>query len=380
MSHSSRLHSPSSRLEGIDVSLIRQVFDAAPPDAINLGLGEPMFETPLPIVTAAREALDRPCLGYTPNAGLPELRVAIADAHRSSPESVCVTVGAAEALMITMLAWLQAGDEVLVPDPGYPSYAAVARLAGARPVPYLLSADDGFAFDAARLRPLLTTATAAIVINSPSNPTGTVISYEELKQVAELAEDHGLVVISDEVYREIYFGERPASFLDVSKRGFVIGGLSKSAAMTGWRLGWVIGPAEHLWPVEMAHQYAVTCAPALSQRAALAAFSPEVSLAMQVVRAELREQRELMARLVAERLTMPFHQPTGAFYMLVQAVPPGRSSLDMALDLARLSSVITAPGSAFGEVAAQWLRLSFCGSQQDIRAGIDRIAAGIHSC
>ena len=191
---------PASRLEGVGISLIRRILEAAPRDAINLGLGEPIFDTPRAILRAAHQTLDEGRLGYTATAGLPELRQAIAEysGDRISPDSVLVTVGAQEALFATMLAWLGPGQEVLVPDPGFPAYPAIARLAGASPVAYPLSASEGFRFSAGALEPLISPRTRVLVLNSPGNPTGVIIPLEELRKVAKLAAKHELLVISDE--------------------------------------------------------------------------------------------------------------------------------------------------------------------------------------
>jgi aspartate/methionine/tyrosine aminotransferase len=205
--------------------------EAAPLGAINLGFGEPTFDTPKAILQAAHRAVDAGRLGYTPTAGIPELRQAIADYSGSElgADSVLVTVGTQEALFATMLAWLDLGDEVLVPDPGFPAYPAIARLAGARPVSYPLSASEGFRFHTESLESRITPRTRALILNSPANPTGGIISREELRKVAELAREQQLLVISDEVYREIYFADRPPSYLDVSSDGVVVSSLSKSA-------------------------------------------------------------------------------------------------------------------------------------------------------
>ncbi|MFQ5743112.1 MAG: pyridoxal phosphate-dependent aminotransferase [Acidobacteriota bacterium] len=367
---------PSARLEEVGISLIRQVFDAAPPEAINLGLGEPTFDTPGAILAAAHAALERGRLGYTANAGLPELRRAIAARADAGPDedSVCVTAGASEALLASMLARLGPGDEVLVPDPGYPAYPAIARLAGAKPVAYRLRAEEGFRFTATSLAQAVTAKTRAVVLNSPANPTGTVIPADQLEQVAQLAACHDLLVISDEVYREIYFGERPASYLQVSADGLIIGSLSKMASMTGWRLGWVIGPPAIIRPITVVHQYAVTCAPTLSQMAALAALGDEATLQLEAMRNRFLAHRDLMVERVQNRLGFPYLLPQGAFYLLVEAAPVG-NSLAVALELLERARVITVPGAAFGQQADRFLRLSFSASKDDIREGIDRLAA-----
>ena len=370
----------ASRLDGVGISLIRRVLEAAPTDAVNLGFGEPNFDTPRAIVRAAHETLDGGRLGYTATSGLAALRQAIAEysGHRLSPDSVLVTVGAQEALFATMLAWLGPGQEVLVPDPGFPAYPAITRLAGALPIPYPLSAKVGFQFSAAALESLISPRTRALVLNSPANPTGVIIPLEELRAVARLAAKHELLVISDEVYREIYYGERPPSYLDASTDGVVVSSFSKFASMTGWRLGWAIGTPERMEPIRVIHQYAVTCAPAHSQKAALAAFGTDAQREAESFRRELGQRRDLLAMLVRERLGLSPLIPEATFYMLIEAAPKG-DSLRAAMQLVEQAQVITIPGAAFGEEASRFLRLSFSVEEEAIRQGVERIRGALSS-
>jgi aspartate aminotransferase len=364
----------ASRLDGVGISLIRRVLEAAPPGAVNLGFGEPTFETPEPIVAAARESLGQERLGYTPTAGLPELREAIANdsGHGLDADSVLVTVGSQEALFATLMAWVDVGEEVLVPDPGFPAYPAIARLAGARPVPYRSSASNGFRFDASAIEPLISARTRAIVLNNPANPTGGVIPLEELRKVEGLAIEHDLLVVSDEVYREIYFEERPPSYLDVSTEGIVVSSLSKVASMTGWRLGWAVGSPERLRPIRVVHQYAVTCAPTLSQRSALAAFDSAARQKAESFRQVLKARRDLLVALVRERLGLDPLVPEATFYLMIQA-PPGADSEKTSMDLVERAGVITIPGAAFGDEAEGFLRLSFSVEEDQIHAGVERL-------
>ena len=372
------MEKPASRLDGVGISLIRRVLEAAPKDAINLGFGETSFDTPRAILRAAHEALDEGRFGYTATAGLPELRQAIAEysGGRLSPDSVLVTVGAQEALFATMFAWLGPGQEVLVPDPGFPAYPAIARLAGASPVSYPLRASNGFQFRAAALEPLISARTRALVLNSPANPTGVVIPFEELRAVAKLAAEHELLVISDEVYREIYFGDRPPSYLDVSTDGVVVSSLSKVASMTGWRLGWAVGTPARMEPIRVIHQYAVTCAPAYSQKAALTAFGTSAQREAESFRRELRHRRDLLATLARERLGFSPLIPEATFYMLIEAAPAG-DSLRTAMELVEHARVITIPGAAFGEEASRFLRLSFSVEEEEISQGVERIRGAV---
>ena len=363
------------RLDGVSLSLIRQVFEKAPADAINLGLGEPAFATAAVIVDAARTVLDTEQLRYTFNGGIRELRELIAERApgEHTADSVCVTVGANGALLGSMLASVDAGDEVLVPNPGFPTYEAITSLAGAHPVRYPMSADDGFCFSAAALETVITGKTRAIVINSPSNPTGRIIPESELESLALLADTHDLVVISDEVYREFHYRVPCPSFLDVSDRGLVINSLSKTEAMTGWRIGWVVGPPEFIGAITAVNQHSVTCAPALSQRAALRALGDGADERAAGTRADFDRRRRLMLDTIDAQLGLPRVEPDGAFFVLLEAAPGG-DSLEMTLDILEKTNVITVPGVAFGQEASRFLRLSFAATEVDIVEGLRRLA------
>ena len=363
------------RLQGVKLSLIRRVFERAPAGAINLGLGEPAFDTAPEILATAREALDGGRLGYTFNGGMAELRELVAERSPGSPgpESVCVTVGANGGLLGSMLAAVDAGDEVLVPDPGFPTYEALASLAGATAVRYPMMADAGFRFSADSLELMITPSTRAVVINTPSNPTGHVIPYGELEKLSRLAEEHDLTVISDEVYQHFYYAERATSYGDVSSRGLVVNSLSKTEAMTGWRIGWVVGPPEFIAGVTAINQHSVTCAPALAQLAALTALGPGSAERAERTRADFARRRSLMLETIDRELGLPRIEPDGAFFVMVEAAPEG-NSLEVALDILEKTGVVTVPGAAFGDQAARFLRLSFAASEPDISEGLRRIA------
>ncbi len=363
------------RLDGVSLSLIRQVFEKAPPDAINLGLGEPAFATAAVIIDAARTVLETEQLRYTFNGGIPELRELIAERApgEHTADSVCVTVGANGGLLGSMLASVDAGDEVLVPDPGFPTYEAITSLASAHPVRYPMAADDGFRFSAATLAALITDKTRAVVINSPSNPTGRMIPESELQSLAALADAHDLMVISDEVYGEFHYAGSCPSFLDVSDRGLVVNSLSKTEAMTGWRIGWVVGPPEFIGAITAVNQHSVTCAPALSQRAALRALGDGAEERAAGTRADFDRRRRLMLDTIDDQLGLPRIEPEGAFFVLLDAAPDG-DSLEVTLDILEKTNVITVPGVAFGQQASRFLRLSFAATEADIVEGLRRLA------
>ena len=373
---------PATRLAGIEKSLIRQIYDRAPAGAINLGLGEPDFPTPQVIRTEAARFMSTGKIRYTPNAGLLELRRAIAayNGDASKYEGVCVTNGSQEALFVALLALINAGDEVLLPDPGFLAYPTLVRMAGGKPVFYKLPAANAFAFDSEDFQRQVNANTRAVIVNSPSNPTGRILAASDLRFITKALQGSDAVVISDEIYRELYFGERPASISDFHPRTLVISGLSKSHAMTGWRLGWVCGDPEIVRHLVVVHQYATTCASAVSQRAALAAFTAAGHAALAQLRQEMRERRDFMMRHIDMEfgdLRLEKSTPDGAFYLMLRIARFGNSR-EVAERMLQ-SGVITVPGVAFGEEAEGYLRLSFATELETIAEGLSRMKAALMS-
>jgi len=372
---------PSSRLTGIEKSIIRQIYDRAPADAINLGLGEPDFPTPEVIRNQAIDFIKQGKIRYSANAGLPELRRAIAGHYgdETKYEGVCVTNGSQEALFVALMMIINPGDEVLLPDPGFLAYPTIVRMAGGTPVFYKLPAAKNFEFDESEFKKKVSAKTRAVIITSPSNPTGRVLKPADLKRIADTLKDAGAIVISDEIYRELYFEARPASIADFYLPTIVISGLSKSHAMTGWRLGWAYGDPSVVRHLIVMHQYTTSCASTISQRAALAAFSGEGRAANERLRAELRTRRDFMIERIDQELnkeTVPANNldwiiPEGAFYLMLNVSRFGKS-FELA-EKALKKKVITIPGAAFGDEAEGFLRLSFATGFDAIEDGIKRI-------
>ncbi|MBI4481672.1 MAG: aminotransferase class I/II-fold pyridoxal phosphate-dependent enzyme [Acidobacteria bacterium] len=365
----------SSRISGIQKSVIRELYDKAPPDAINLGLGEPDLFPPEVIRAEAVRVIEQERNGYTPNAGLAELRRRVALSYGSEdPERVCITTGSQEALFLSLLALVEPGDEVLIPNPGFVAYPVVVRLAGGQPVPYRLAADAGFALHADEVARAVTPRTRGIILNSPSNPTGQCLSSSALREVASLATAHGLFILSDEIYRELYYGDRPPSLSEGSVEGLVISGLSKSMCMTGWRLGWACGEPETIRRMTVLHQYVTTCAPAVSQKAAVQAFTQEGESARAEIRQQLADRRRCMLEGLAA-LGLACLPPEGAFYAFADV---GKFGTSLALAERLLAhGVITVPGSAFGTEGEGYLRLSFSVDEALIREGLRRIGEAL---
>ncbi|MBI1742834.1 aminotransferase class I/II-fold pyridoxal phosphate-dependent enzyme [Candidatus Acetothermia bacterium] len=366
------------RLNGIEKSLIRQVSDLAGPNAIPLGLGEPSFPTPQPLLEAARKFLEKGHVPYTPNAGLRELRELIAKATGRGIDHnwVCVTVGGQEAIFIAMLALVNLGDDVLIPNPGYPAYRTVAKLLGANIVDLPLRAQNGFSVSAEDVERAVTLKTKLIFLNSPQNPTGAVDSASELQRIAQLIAKRDIWVISDEVYSRIYYGEAPISIARFAEKAIVVDSLSKTFSMTGWRLGWVIAPPELMQHLVALNQNAITCAPTVSQRVAMVALQGAADTAVGEMRDEYRRRREIMMESVKKFVGRPYTEPRGAFYLWLDvshAVQEYGSTLELAKELVKQKQTVVSPGIGFGSRGEGYLRLSFAAEPEQIREGVKRL-------
>ncbi|HET9711188.1 MAG TPA: aminotransferase class I/II-fold pyridoxal phosphate-dependent enzyme [Pyrinomonadaceae bacterium] len=372
---------PPKRLQGIEKSVIRQVFDRAKPGSINLGLGEPDLPTPDVIRRAAVKAIVEEQNGYTSHAGLPALREKVAADYpylEGKPERVVITAGSQEALYLALLALVDEGDEVLLPNPGFVAYPTIVRMAGGTVKLYRLPRERGFAFDADEFRRALSPRTKVVVCISPSNPTGRTLSQDDLASIADALRDHGAYLISDEIYRDLYYTpERPGSLSSFYERTIVIGGLSKSMSMTGWRLGWVCGEEAVVQATLVLHGYVTTCASAVSQKASLMAWTDEAEAARAGFRETFRARRDHLLGLIDSVLGLRAVTPEGAFYTMldVSDYGPSMKVADALLD----EKVITVPGAAFGSESEGFLRVSFCADRETLSEGVERIKRGLES-
>jgi aspartate/methionine/tyrosine aminotransferase len=375
------MFTPAERIRNVKKSATRRLYDSAPPGSINLGLGEPDFSTPDIVRREAVRVIEQEPIGYTPNAGIVSLRERIAAYHSEgssrgySPDSVCVTNGAEEALFALVMAACGPGDEVLLPDPCYLAYRVLAEIAGAKVRRYRCPASRGFDFDRESFDRSVGERTKLVFIVSPSNPTGRVISPDDMRFIADRLRGSRAYVVSDEIYRELYFGERPASISDFYEKTIVISGLSKMMSMTGWRIGWAAGPEEVIQQITVMHQYISTCASAVSQKAALVAFTEEGRAETARMREELRHRSKVMARAIERELGLPYVKGEGAFYIMLGVSRYGPSE-ETAVRLLE-ERVITVPGSAFGAEGEGFLRLSFSIVPSEIEEGIRRIGRGL---
>ncbi len=352
------------RLAGIEKSAIRQFFDRAPAGSINLGLGEPDLPTPEVVRQAAVRAILEEPNGYTTHAGLVALRERVAGeyAHAGGgADRVIVTAGSQEALYLALTTLVDEGDEVLLPDPGFVAYPAIVRMAGGRPVFYRLPAARGFALDLDDFRRKLSARTRVVVCISPSNPTGRALGPGDVRGMADALAGSGAIVVSDEIYRELHFGdERPPSIAECYPDTVVVSGLSKSMSMTGWRLGWLWGPAEVVRSALVLHGYVTTCASTISQKAALAAWTAEGAAARVAARHTFRARRDHLLGLLRGRLGLPAVEPDGAFYTMVGVAAYGRS-LEVAEALLRHG----------------FLRVSFCVEESALTEAVRRIGEAL---
>ncbi len=370
----------SKNLEKMPRSGIRVIMDLAAQqrEAFHLELGEPGFPTPRHIKEAAARAMEDEFTKYTANTGLLSLREIICRKVREENgiearvEQIAVTPGSMFALASAIMSVVEPGDEVLIPDPGWPNYYMQAVVMGLKPVFYQLHEEDRFQPLTRKIEPLIGPRTRAIVVNSPSNPTGAVYTRETVRDLVELVTRYDIYLISDEVYESIIFtGEHfsPAA-LDPDGRVIAIYGLSKTYAMTGWRVGYYVAPGEIAPQMHKLIEPFVSCASAISQKAAEAALSGPQGCVEEMVRA-YRERKDLVVDTLA-REGFEFSTPQGAFYMLVRIDKAGMDSYAFAKELVQEMGVAVAPGGAFGPSAAPYVRISFCAKPEEIEEGLKR--------
>lgn len=351
--------------------------------SIDLSLGEPRLKPEGEVLDRAWAKLRAGAQGYTHNAGLPELRAMIASHYsfekKSSAENVIVTVGSEEAVCLAMMSTLDAGDEVLIPEPGYPAYRGLAGLIGAVAVPYPIERATGLVPRAQAIRERLRNRSKVIILNTPSNPFGCVDDRAELVAIAALAEEFNLVVITDEIYREIYYGvDAPPSIMNESDRAIFVSGLSKCCAMTGLRLGYLIADENFVKQATLAHQLLVTCAPRLSQLTAIEVFdSPEL------LRKQVPFYAETRAVIQEASLALPddvdLYLGDAAFYAVIDISTRSTDPLGFAIELFEAEDVVVVPGTAFGASGDWFWRLSYAAGPDAVREGLLRICRFLKS-
>ena len=373
----------SQKVLNLKSSGIRAFFDMANeiPDVISLGVGEPDFDTPWHIREAGIQALQSGKTFYTSNAGLQELRAAISSYTKRktgltyNPENqIIVTVGGSEAIDLALRALLNAGDEVIYLEPGFVSYYPCIKLADGVPVPIRLTEENRFRLKPEQLEAAVTPKSKVLILSYPNNPTGAVMEKEDLEALLPVIQKHDLIVISDEIYGELTYGVKHCSIAGLpgmEQRTIIINGFSKSFAMTGWRLGYALGNHEIIEQMVKIHQFAVMCAPTISQYAAIEAME-QGDRDIEAMRESYDQRRKFLYHEL-QRLGLPCFEPQGAFYMFPNIREFGLSSGEFALKLLKEEKVAVVPGDSFGECGEGFVRISYAASLQNLKEAVNRI-------
>ncbi len=377
----------SSRVKGLSQSGIRKYFDLLNDleGGISLGVGEPDFITPEPIREAAIKSIEDCHTKYTSNAGLPELRKAIAKYQKMfigvdyDPDTeIVVTVGASEAIDLAMRSLLDEGDEVLILEPSYVSYEPDVKLCGGKVVPIYLKADNKFRLTAEMIENAVTPKTKALLLAYPNNPTGAIMEKEDLEKIVPAIIKHDLIVISDEIYSELTYGKHHvsiASLPGMRERTIVLNGFSKSFSMTGWRMGYFCAPKEISEQMYKIHQFLIMCASTAGQHAALFALNNAFENDFKYVkemRAEYDKRRRYMVDSFRE-MGFEVFEPEGAFYVFPCIKSLGMSSEDFAYELIMKKKVLVVPGEAFGEAGAGYVRCCYATDLERIKTAMGLI-------
>jgi aminotransferase len=376
----------SRRVADVPPSGIRKFFDIAATmeDVISLGIGEPDFVTPDVIRNAGIASLQRGETRYTSNSGIAELRRAISakwaalyGVEYHPEDEALVTVGGSEALYLALTAILNPGDEVIIPQPCFVSYAPEVTFAGGEPMPVATHVDTAFQVTGEQIAAAVTPRTKAILIGYPSNPTGAVLERERMLEVAAVAEKHDLLVISDEIYDRLTYGAAThatfSSLPGMRDRTVVLGGFSKDYAMTGWRLGFALGPADILGAMRKVHQYTIMSAPTTAQVAAITAMTdPTAEEAVQAMRASYDVRRRLLVDGL-NSIGMPTFEPRGAFYAFPDIRVSGMDSDTFAWTLLEEEKVAAVPGPAFGLGGEGYVRMCYATAQDKIEEALERM-------
>ncbi len=374
----------SQRVAGLKPSGIRKFFDIAATmkDVISLGIGEPDFTTPKPIIAAGQRALEAGETHYTSNAGILELRQAVAEnlarlyGVRYDPlNEIIITVGVSEALYLAMVALLDPGDEVIIPTPCFVSYQAEVILAGGVPVEIPSKLEDDFQLDPDAIRAAITPRTKVIFIGYPNNPTGAVAERDVLLEVAKIAEEHDLIVISDEIYDRLVYNFQHVCFSSlgesIRQRTVLLGGLSKAYAMTGWRLGYAAAPEPLIKGMVRIHQYTIMSAPTIAQIAGIEALKNGEPYVQEMVAEYDRRRRLIVSGL--NKLGLTTFEPRGAFYAFPKIGASGMDDETFAEKLLREEGVAVVPGNAFGAGGEGFVRCCYATAYEKIEEALHRM-------
>ena len=362
----------ASRIDSIELSQIRKMFEVADENAINLGIGEPDFNIPKNVKIAIKDALDAGFTHYTSNKGFLELREEISKKLKNDnklsidTESIMVTVGASEALYICAQGLFDKGDEILIPDPWFLSYKACVDLAESKSVPVEIKIEDNYKMKVDDVQEKINSKTKALIMNSPSNPTGSVMDKEDIKAIADLATDCDFMIISDEIYEKISYGKKHYSPAQFSDNVILINGFSKTYAMTGLRIAYLAGVNEMVEELLKVHQYNTACASSISQIAGQEALAGPQKYVKTMVK-EFERRKDLVANRLAD-MDLKCSKLEGAFYAFPQVENP-KEYVQKALEL----GVVTVPGNGFGESCENNIRISYANSYEKIEKAMNRL-------
>ncbi|MCC7352224.1 MAG: aminotransferase class I/II-fold pyridoxal phosphate-dependent enzyme [Anaerolineae bacterium] len=373
----------SQRVAGVPPSGIRRFFDIAATmkDVISLGIGEPDFVTPPAILQAGIRSLQQGETHYTSNSGTTELRQELSGhlqrlyGVQYDPEAeLLITVGVSEALYLALTAIVDPGDEVIVPEPCFVAYTAEVAFAGGKPVVVDTKVEDGFQVTGAQVEAAVTPRTKAILIGYPNNPTGAVMTRERLLEIAQVAQRHDLIVISDEIYDRLVYGVEHTCFAglpEMWERTILLGGFSKDYAMTGWRIGYAAAPTDLLGAMRKVHQYTIMSAPTMAQTAAVEALRHGEGAVQEMVTEYDRRRRLIVGGL--NSLGLPTFEPRGAFYAFPRVSDSGMDENEFAERLLTEEKVAVVPGSAFGRAGAGFVRCCYATDYEKIEQALERI-------
>ena len=374
----------SKTIAEIKPSGIRKFFDiiSEMKDAISLGVGEPDFDTPWHIRDEGIYAFEKGKTFYTSNSGLKELRTEISNYIKrkqkikyNSDDEILVTVGGSEAIDIGLRAMINSGDEVIIPQPSYVSYLPCALLAGAKPVVINLKAENDFRLTAEELENAITEKTKVLILPYPNNPTGAIMEKEDLEKITEVIKKHDIFVMSDEIYAELTYGKEHVSIVSLDgmkERTLLINGFSKAYAMTGWRLGYACGPKELLKQMTKIHQYAIMCAPTISQYAAIEALR-NGDEDVKEMKISYNQRRRFLMNAFKE-MGLECFEPYGAFYVFPCIKEFGMTSEDFATKFLKEEHVAVVPGTAFGNSGEGFLRISYAYSLDTLKLAMEKLS------
>lgn len=367
---------PAIRMRELPISGIRKMFELAGKDAINFGIGEPDFQPPDYVIEAFARAMREGKNNYGPSSGIPELRAAIAEKERHRLPSidashVVVTCGSTEALYATLAAYVDPGDEVLIPNPGFVLYRPHTYLCGGVPVPYPLRKEYNYRPRVDDLRALVTDRTKALIVNSPSNPTGACLRQKDVDYIVDFAREHDLLLLTDEAYDTITFDRPHASFLGKYDKTVYFNTFSKTYAMTGWRIGYLVAHPDIAEPIKRMSYHLIANPPTPTQYACLAALEGPQDFVQGMVQT-FKDRRDLIVKLVKDIPGLDIVKPEGAFYAFC-SYDADVDCKDLAMHILQREKVVVTPGDAFGSEGAKHIRISYSTNEANLREGMARV-------